>query len=378
MEISFWEKTSFYAHRDVIIIGAGLQGLWCAYALKQLRPSLSVLILEKAPVPHGASTRNAGFACFGSPSELLHDAAVMGEAEMLRIAGMRYRGMAKIRQLFADQVIGFDACGGYECLSNSLHRVDEIYQQLGQLNKGLQEVTGQATVFSPAPELLPALGLKGFDGLVFNRLEGGLHSGKLVQALMQLVRSMGVELLTGIAVNGYEPRENHVALSTTAQLRFSATQLISCMNAFTPELFPEAAVQPGRGQILLTHPVEGLKLRGTFHFEEGFYYFRNLGNRILLGGARNLAIEAETTTHISVSAIIQDALESFLARHFITGQPLAIDQRWSGIMGFTPDKKPLITQLYPRVWMVNACNGMGVALSPVIGEQMASATLNQA
>lgn len=372
MELSFWEKSVFYAPKDVIIIGGGLQGLWCAYALKRLRPALSVLVVEKAPVPHGASTRNAGFACFGSPTELLHDAALMGEAAMLQIAGMRYQGISTIRQLFADALIDYDHCGGYECLSRTLHPVESIYDRLGWLNKGIQAITGQQGVFEPVPEAQASLGLHGFDGLVYNRLEGGLHSGKLVRALTQLVQGMGVELLTGITITGYEPQGNRVLLDTAQQLRFTAGQVISCINAFTPSLFPGTAVEPGRGQIVLTAPVEGLLLKGTFHFDEGFYYFRNLGNRILLGGARNLAIAAETTTSLTITPLIQEALETFLTRHFTTPAPWVIEQRWSGIMAFTPDKQPSVTRPHPNIWVVTACNGMGVALSPVIGEQVAA------
>ena len=64
--LSFWEKDSYYADTDIVIIGAGLMGLWSAYELKKAAPSLSITILEKNATPLGASTRNAGFACFGS------------------------------------------------------------------------------------------------------------------------------------------------------------------------------------------------------------------------------------------------------------------------------------------------------------------------
>ncbi|WP_315816304.1 FAD-dependent oxidoreductase [Paraflavitalea speifideaquila] len=34
MQISIWEKESFYAPKDIIIIGSGLVGLWSAYYIK--------------------------------------------------------------------------------------------------------------------------------------------------------------------------------------------------------------------------------------------------------------------------------------------------------------------------------------------------------
>ena len=38
MQVSIWEKESFYAPKDVIIIGSGLSGLWCAWFLKKKKP----------------------------------------------------------------------------------------------------------------------------------------------------------------------------------------------------------------------------------------------------------------------------------------------------------------------------------------------------
>ena len=71
--LSVWEKESFYSTQDVILVGGGLMGLWTAYELKKKNPYLKITILERNTIPLGASTRNAGFACFGSPTEIIHD-----------------------------------------------------------------------------------------------------------------------------------------------------------------------------------------------------------------------------------------------------------------------------------------------------------------
>ncbi|MGB3275087.1 MAG: FAD-dependent oxidoreductase [Castellaniella sp.] len=46
---------------DVVILGAGYTGLWTAYYLKSLAPSLSVTILEAETAGFGASGRNGGW-----------------------------------------------------------------------------------------------------------------------------------------------------------------------------------------------------------------------------------------------------------------------------------------------------------------------------
>ena len=70
MTTSIWEKESFFKHQDIIIVGSGFAGLWSAYFLSRKHKKAKITIVEKEPIPTGASTRNAGFACFGSLPEL--------------------------------------------------------------------------------------------------------------------------------------------------------------------------------------------------------------------------------------------------------------------------------------------------------------------
>ena len=119
IQISVWEKESFYAPKDVIIIGSGFVGLWSAYYLKKRNPKLSVSIVDRGIIPTGASTRNAGFACFGSVTELIADTMSIGEEKMLDIVEMRYKGLKKIRKIFRDKKIGYEEFGGFELITDS-------------------------------------------------------------------------------------------------------------------------------------------------------------------------------------------------------------------------------------------------------------------
>jgi len=110
--ISIWEKESFYAPKDVIIVGSGLVGLWCAWYLKKKNPKLKITIVDRGIIPTGASTRNAGFACFGSLSEIMHDAQTMGTDKMLQLVEMRFKGLERIQKYFDNDVIDFELCGG--------------------------------------------------------------------------------------------------------------------------------------------------------------------------------------------------------------------------------------------------------------------------
>ncbi|NCI50247.1 FAD-binding oxidoreductase [Sediminibacterium roseum] len=373
--LSIWEKESFYAPQDVIIIGAGLMGLWSALELKKKNDALRITILERNTIPLGASTRNAGFACFGSPTELICDAETSGADNMLAVAEMRYKGIEKIRTYFADAVIAFDLCGGYECINKDYKYWDALNDRIAWLNATLQPITHRKNTFRRTDEKLATLGLQGFDCLLENKTEAALHSGKLVQALTSKVQSLGVTILYGMELERWENNKDVVSIYTKQNIQLQSHRLLFCTNGFTPALGEGLPVKPARGQVIVTSPIEGLALKGTFHYDEGFYYWRNLGNRVLLGGARNTAFEEEETTDLAGSMPVKRALEDFLKTHLHPKYQYTIEHHWSGIMGFTADKKPFVGQAGPNAMAAIACNGMGVALTPMIAEKVAAKLL---
>jgi gamma-glutamylputrescine oxidase len=379
MDISVWEKESFFAPCDVLIVGGGLLGLWTARELKIKRPYLKVTLIDKGIIPSGASTRNAGFACFGSPSEMLHDLAVMESDDMWRIVDMRYRGIEKIKSVIPDAQTGFENSGGYECFSGMNAAGWEQFElDLQGLNTEMEMITGVANSFTSAPGKLAGYGLKGFDHMVENRMEGGLHSGRLVQALLAMVRNLGVTVLMQVEMSGYEVGSS-IKVRTNQQINFSTKQLLLATNAFLSQQVPALGVVPARGQIILSPPIAGLALKGTFHFDGGYYYFRNLGNRVLLGGARNKDFNGEQTLSLETTATIREALYTFIQKHIPAAAvfPLQAFESWSGLMAMHPGKQPLLAQLGTGVWAAMCCNGMGVALSPIFSEHVAKAMFDQ-
>lgn len=375
ISLSIWEKESFYAPQDIVIVGAGLMGLWTAYELKKRSPQFNITIVERNTTPLGASTRNAGFACFGSPTELMSDMETMGTDEMLRIVEMRYKGIEKIKSYFTESTIDYEHCGGYECINQDSKYWYAFDDRVSQLNKLLKDITGQRSIFKYAGQKMSGLGLIGFDLLVENSSEAALHSGKLVQALTQMVLESGVNILGGFCVHSWNADKEQFTITSTKGVTIQSKKLVFCTNAFTEGLLNESIVEPGRGQIILTTPIPQLSMKGTFHFDEGFYYWRHLGDRILLGGARNKDFEGEQTLEMDGSTTIKNALIDFLRTHLHPSISFEIADSWSGIMGFTKDKRPYCGYTDQGVYVALACNGMGVALTPIIAEKVADGIL---
>jgi len=374
---SIWEKETFYGLKDVIIVGSGLAGLWSAYYLKRQQPELSILIVDKGITPCGASTRNAGFACFGSPTELLQDARAMGEQRMLEIVAMRYEGLRRIRKVFGKEETGFERFGGYELISELQYpKIKQLKNDIGWLNITLRKALGDEKVFRLADKKISVFGFKQTAHLVESRLEAQLHSGKLVQALLQKVQGMGVQVMTQVEVKGFDNSGGKITLQSNLAETLSCRQLLICTNAFTRQLLPQLDVIPARGQVLVTSPIRKLPFKGSFHFDEGFYYFRNLGNRVLIGGARNKAMAAEQTEDMHTTTLIQQELERFLREVVLPKQAFTVEHRWSGIMGLGAEKLPIIKKVKKNVYCAVRMSGMGVALAPVVGDLIARQILN--
>ncbi|EMR03732.1 NAD(P)/FAD-dependent oxidoreductase [Cesiribacter andamanensis] len=375
--LSFWESERF-VRAEYIIIGGGITGLSTAIELKESRPSARVLVLERGVFPSGASTRNAGFACFGSLTELLVDRQAMGDAAALQLVEERWLGLQKLRRRLGDAAMGYYQWGGYELI-----RRQELgcLEQLQGVNDWLKPLFGKA-LFQERKDLLQPFGFarERVETLIYNPLEGQVHTGQMMQALAALARARGVEVLTGVAVDRLEEEAGGVAVVALdpvrqSELRFFAEKVAVCTNAFARQLLPGLDLQPGRGQVLVTEPLDVLPFKGVFHLEEGYYYFRNIGRRLMLGGGRNLDFTTETTTQLQLNEQIQQALDQLLQEVILPGRRVPVAQRWSGIMAFGPIKQPLMQLKGERMAIGVRLGGMGVAIGSRLGQRLAAGLL---
>ena len=378
--ISIWEKETFYAPQDIVIIGSGFVGLWSALQLKKKDPKLKITIVERGLIPSGASTRNAGFACFGSLSEVVYDAQTMGTDKMLQLVEMRFKGLERIQKYFHGELIDFDLCGGYELYDHS-GKVSgqQLHENVEYINSLLKPVLNKKKIYRLVDGDIQKFGFGNTKHLVKNSWEGYLHSGKLIQALLRKVQGMGVQVFTQTEITSFEKVNDTIELQTSHPFCISSHQLLICTNAFAKQLLPGEDIVPARGQVLLTSSIEHLPWKGTFHSDEGFYYFRNLGKKVLLGGARNKSFEAERTTDMNTSEFIQSELEKYLDEIVLPNAKgkYSIEYRWAGIMAMGSEKMPIIKEVQPNIFCCIRMSGMGVALAPIVSQQVAGMMLDK-
>lgn len=366
MNYSFWEQQFITKPTDATIIGAGIVGLSTAISIKERRPDISVKILERGHLPYGASTKNAGFSCFGSVSELMDDIDTIGESTCMEIVKMRWLGLQILKQRVGEQHLEYHYGGGTELFRAGDHQllsacIDKItsYNEMMSDHLGLKDcyqLRQNEVVTSWLPQA------------IYNQYEGTINPMSMMQRLYQIAIEKGISIFYGIEVQDLD-QENHI-LKCGGNIDIQYKKLIVCTNGFTQMLLPHLEVVPARNQVLITKPMEGLTLNSGYHVDKGYVYFRNYQNRILLGGGRNLNPDGETTFDFGHTAQIQTYLEGILEEIY-PGASNLIDHRWSGILGIGPSKFPIIQWLDDHILVGVRLGGMGVAIGSYLGKVLA-------
>lgn len=179
MDLSWWEINNWFTNVDYTVVGSGIVGLHAALRLRANFPNSKILVLEKGFLPQGASTKNAGFACFGSLSEITKNS----EGEVLKIVEKRWLGLQIIRKNLGDQALDFKPFGGYELfLTDQESLFQECISKIPYINDLLFPIF-KSDVFSTESNRF------GFQQvnqkLIFNPFEGQIDTGNMMQALLK-------------------------------------------------------------------------------------------------------------------------------------------------------------------------------------------------
>jgi glycine/D-amino acid oxidase-like deaminating enzyme len=367
MILSFWEKQTWFSNIDFTVVGSGIVGLHCALQLRCKYPAAKILVLEKGTLPEGASTKNAGFACFGSISEIIDDLQHHSEQEVIDLVKKRKIGLELLRKNIGDQNIDFQQNGGFEVfLDNDKTFFDECIFQIPFINDLFSQVFESEVFLKNSIDF----GFKNvFESQILNPFEGQIDTGKMMQSLLKKTIANNILILNNQEVLDFCDNNKQVEISLK-NFSFKTNKLFFATNGFAAKL-TNNAVKPARAQVLITSEIEKLDWKGTFHLDKGYVYFRNIGNRVLLGGGRNLDFATETTTEITITTFIQNHLENLLKTVILPQHSFVIEHRWAGIMGMGESKSPIVEQLTDNVFCGVRLGGMGVAIGSLVGTELA-------
>ena len=374
--ISYWEKTQLL-HYDLVVLGGGITGIFCALHFRKNNPTASIAILERGLFSSGASTKNAGFACFGSLSELIEDESELGEEKLLSIIKMRLDGLSMLRETVGDHKMDLKWDGGYELFFD---KNPKKLNQIDHINSILKPFFSK-DVFIINNKKIKKFGFNTdmVNHLVQNSFEGQLNTGKLMRVLRTKLNKKDITFFSNTELTDFESKSNkNQLLISLKNQKFNLTcnKLAICNNAFATQILPKFNVVPGRGLIILTKPFSKLNIKGSFHYDRGFYYFRNIENRILFGGGRNLDFKKEETIEFGINKKIKNKLSTDLEKFIIPKHKIEIDMEWSGIMAFGKSKIPIIKKESNSVAVGIKSSGMGVAIGSYVGKSVADILLD--
>lgn len=353
---SYWEKDAWLNPPDLLVVGGGIVGATSALIYKAHYPDHNVLLVDKGIVPEGASTRNAGFTCIGSMSEHLADLKLTGRETVLKRIERRWNGLKILRETMGEKKIEYSNTGGYEIFTD--HQLfDTCRQNIDAMNQHLEERLGLEDVYT----------VKEFQGHpgIFNRIDGAIHSGKLMKELHTRLNKLGVQVWWNTEVKSVDSDR----VTFTDGFSIEPQKTLLAVNGFISRLI-DLPVKPARGYVFVTEPIEDLKWRGTFNNNAGYIYFRNVGDRLLLGGARDVDAYEETTDRFGVNQKIKQHLLNFANTHLNLPDDWQVEMEWSGIMGMTVNKEPIIREIKNNLWVAAGLSGMGIAIGMQVAKKV--------
>ncbi len=363
MNFSYWEFDFYLKKIDFAVIGGGIVGMSSAYHLKKKFPNARIVVFERDFFSAGASSRNAGFACFGSPTEIASDAQKNGWDAVLSTLKNRFLGLQALQKIIPMSAMDGSLNGGLELFeSHEFEKFNEALDGLQELNSKVKDVIG----FAPYRQTNQLFDLKNMVGAIHIDREGMIHPGKMLGQWLQINKAIGIEVLYGLNIEAVDVESGSFEIRGR---RFESGRLVICTNGLTPDLIGGLDVIPARNQVLVTNEVLENPWNKTFHLREGYVYFRNIGKRVLIGGGRDLFLEQESTLKLEETANVRQYLQQTIEKFL--GKSVEIEHHWSGIMGMGKSKGPIIQALSQKTYVAVRMGGMGVAIGTWVGQELA-------
>ncbi|MHB2028012.1 MAG: NAD(P)/FAD-dependent oxidoreductase [Acidimicrobiales bacterium] len=385
------ERTALSADLDVdvVIVGGGYTGLWCARELLRRDPKLQIVVLEKSVCGFGASRRNGGWASALYPQSA--DTIIDRE------------GLEAYRHLRSELQHAVSSLGA--SLTND--GIDAHYVRGGSLTvarSSVQEARLRASVQCARERGLDPSSLQWLSpealreravvaqarGATFTPHCARLHPARLVRGLARSVEQLGVRVYENTPVTRLVARRGaHRAYALTAMGSVRANFVVRATEAFTPTLVGERrTVAPLYSLMIATAP-----LSAAFWDEVGFRHYetfaddrhliiygqRTNDNRLAFGGRGAPYHFASTVEQRFDGRAKTFSLLEHTLRELFPSLTSEITHRWGGPLAMPRDHSPSVIVNYNTgLCSAGGYSGDGVVLSYVAGNCLADLIVSPA
>ena len=351
------------AEHDVVVIGAGLTGLWTALFLKELDPGRDVAVVEQGIAAYGASGRNAGM--LSETVDHSHGLAIQhfGPAEAARLAALGTQNAAELVAFIRDRGIDCDwePSGRLMVALTGAHleeaeRSVELAERLGiRTFRLLSREAVQAELHSPL--YLGGVAVAGGGILDPARFTEGLRQ-QAVRAGVRVYERTAVQSLAeagagmSLRANGTTLRARRAVLATSA---YSHHLLPGLTHRFIPlydYIMVSEPLSPAQWETLGWRNRQGVTDGRTF-----FNYYRPTADGRVLWGTSEATYYARNRVDPSCdhSPAHYESLRESWRRHF----PALADLRWEFEWGGAICSTTRLTPFFGRALRGRACYGLG-------------------
>jgi glycine/D-amino acid oxidase-like deaminating enzyme len=372
------------ASADVVIVGGGYTGMWCAWHVIEHAPDARVVLLEADRCGHGPSGRNGGF-CHGTWLALA--------AHRDRLGAQPALALACAAQESAEAI-------GAWC---DREEVDAWYRRGGELRVSTtpaHDDVGLASVRAAQElgdgdrivDLAPADVQRHCASPVFRRgvfaPDGAtVHPGRLALGLRGRLIARGVAVHEHSRVRRVRGEGAAGATVQTAQGTVRARHAVLAAGGALARMRPlRGRVLVGSSHLIVTEPVPDVieqlgwggeaisDARSFLHYtrttRDGRIAFGWAGGRPAFGGRLRGRVE--------VDPAIASALHAHLLRWFPMLEGRAIEHAWGGPIDITPSRLPAIVALPGGpVHAAAGYTGNGVGPSHLVGRILAALALGR-
>ena len=365
------------SQNKVIIIGGGISGLSSARYLA--KAGWQVTVLEKGDFTDGCSFGNAGFVC---PSHYVQLAtpgiARQGLKWMLNSTspfyiqprldsalfrwGMQFLKRAKQKYVAQNGVplrdIGLLSQREYETVWQK--ELDFDYQHNGMLEvfqtdaarKECAHIAKMGQDLGLDIEMLDKEELEALEpetawnaiGAVYYKCDGHLNPRKLMEGLLQQLKSLGVQLLPHQTVSGFKKEDHQISEVHTSDQVYKADAVVLAAGSWSEPLARQLSlnlpVVGGRGYSFMIPVKSGHRLRRPGLLVEGRAAFTPLGDQIRFGGTMEIRKLDAPLALNRVRGIIQ-AVGQFFPDYQLDFNEIR-HQIWSGFRPVSVDGMPYI------------------------------------
>lgn len=338
---------------DACVIGLGGSGLACIAELLALGvPSARLVGLDAGAVGGGAAGRNGGFLLAGT-ADFYHDA-------------VKQFGHGRARRLYELTI---------EQIETMKRETPEAIRRTGSLR-----IASSDEEVRDCDEHLAALRADGFPAEPYSGPEG---RGLLVRTDCAFDPLRRCRMLACRAAGaGVRLFEHTPALEIDANEVVTTAGRVRCSNvivavdgrltAILPVLAPR--VRPVRLQMLATAPTAEIHVPRPVYARWGYDYWQQLEDgRLVLGGFRDAAGDAEWTDDATPSESVQQFLESFLRDGLHVRAP--ITHRWAATVSYSITGLPVFDVLRPGLIATGAYSGTGNVMGAICGRGAARLAL---